>query len=233
VRLLLPMGDGLMYLSLSFSIPNRKMVNYQQSRKRPVIKRYQVGRTPAYTGPVRVYPKALTMNVGVVSDTTGGVQLLNGIALGTALDQRLGREVRCGLLRGNLLSYVTAATGVDQIHRILLVWDKQPNGAALAILDVLDATTVYAQQNIANTSRFKILWDVFHALNASAEPGSLKAIEVSIPIKKVAIYNSGGAGTVADIATGSLYLISLGNIAPGATAGGVAGTLRLTFSTDV
>jgi hypothetical protein len=232
VRLLLSMGDGLMYLSLSYSIPNRNMVNYSK-RSSAARKAYKVGRSSAYTGPVRAFPKALTMNVGIVSDTTGGIQLLNGIATGTALDQRLGREVRCGSLRGNLLSYVTATTGVDQLHRILLVWDRQPNGAALAILDVLDATTVYAQQNIANISRFKILWDVFHALNASPESGSLKAIELSCPIKKVVIYNSGTAGTVADIATGSLYLISLGNIAPGATAGGVAGTLRLTFSTDV
>ena len=172
--------------------------------------------------------KAVDTAVALNCDTTGAIQLLNGIQPGTGLDQRVGRRVSMVMMKARLQAAVTAGTGVDQFCRYLVVLDHQPNGAALAINDVILGGTT-SQVNLSNQVRFEILRDKRVYLNASGEPGSAAVIEFSIALNRDTQYNSGSAGTVADIATNSLYLIVLGSIAAGATAGAVAGSVRVRY----
>jgi hypothetical protein len=172
--------------------------------------------------------KALDTAVVAAVDTTGAIQLLNGIEPGTALNQRVGRQITMVKLQYHLQSIVTAATGIDQFHRLLVVLDKQPNGVALAINSVLDGGST-SQYNLSNQHRFVILYDKRFYLNASGEAGSGIVLDGTIGLSAVVQYNSGIAGTVADIATNSLYLIALGNVVAGATAGSLAGSVRLRY----
>lgn len=172
--------------------------------------------------------KAVDVSPNTAADTGGAILLLNGIAPGTALDQRVGRQVAMVKLNYHLLCSVTAATGIDQSHRVLVVRDKQPNGVALTIADVLTGGST-SQYNLSNQARFAILMDKRYYLNASGEPGSGLVLDGSIGINAIEQFNGGIAGTVADITTNSLYLIILGTAAPGVTAGIVAGQFRLRY----
>jgi hypothetical protein len=172
--------------------------------------------------------KIVDVNANSAANNGGAILLLNGVQPGTALNQRVGRQIQMRSLKYHLTAAVTAATGVDQIHRVLIVLDAQPNGAALAVGDVLDGGQS-SQVNISNQKRFKILFDERIYLNASGEPDSARLIDGSIGINTIVQYNTGVAGTVADIATNSLYMITLGSEAAGATAGTVAGTVRCMF----
>jgi hypothetical protein len=165
-----------------------------------------------------------------VADTTGAVILLNGIARGDDVSERIGRLVVMEGVEYTLVSYVTPGTGIDQTHRYLLVYDSQSNGTAPLITDVLVSASTVALPNLANKLRFKILADEVKALNATAEPGSywatgMRKRRISLPVR----FNSGDAGTVADIQTGALFLITLGSIAAGATAGSFSGRVRVTY----
>lgn len=175
--------------------------------------------------------KNVDVAVSLAANNGGAVLLLNGVAPGTALNQRVGRRILLRSLRYYLAASVTAATGVDQFHRVLVVLDSQPNGAALAAADVLDGGQS-SQVNISNQLRFKILLDRRIYLNASGEPDSARLIDGSIGMNTVVQFNSGVAGTVADIATNSLYLVVLGSEAAGVTAGTVAGTTRVRYSDE-
>jgi len=67
-------------------------------------------------------------------------------------------------------------------------------------------------------------------LNASGESGSERMFKFYRRLAHPVTFNSGDAGTVADITTGSLYLIYIGSIAAGATAGSIVGHCRIRYS---
>lgn len=173
--------------------------------------------------------KAVTIVANLPCDISGAVALLNGMVTGTGIDQRLGREVMLDWIEGHFESGVTASTGIDQYQRWLLVYDRQPNGAALTTSDVLDSVEPLSQLNLANSSRFSIIADRFFALNASAEPGSKKAFDIRFPLNKRVIFNAGTAGTVADITTGSLYLVTVGSVGAGVSAGSLRYSSRVVY----
>ena len=201
-----------------------------------------VGRTPTKRVQkvhrvVRGYPygtraelKAVDTTINQVADTTGAVTLLNGIARGDDINERVGRRVRLASLQASIVNYVTPATGIDQTHRCLIVYDKQSNGVAPAITDVLVSASTVAMPNLDNRQRFVILYDKLMHLNAAAEPGSMVAFKINKRLPYGVQFNSGDAGTVADIQTGGLFFITIGSIAAGGTAGTFSGRVRVRYT---
>lgn len=177
----------------------------------------------AARAPARAYADGEFKSVDVTgtpaTDTASGVLLLNGIARGDEIFERDGREVLMRSIQLTCQSNVTTGTGVDQTHRVLLVYDRQTNAAALTAAQVLTAVTVFSARNLENRRRFKILMDKRVTLNASGEPNSNIIWTFYRRLRHPITFNSGDAGTVADITTGSLYLVVVGNAAAGATAG--------------
>lgn len=173
--------------------------------------------------------KAVDVTSSLAADTTGALALMNGLVPGTGFSQRVGRQVQFVSLECNFLSKVTDGTGEDQYHRVLIVQDKQPNAGALTITDVLNSVSTASFPNLVNQKRFRILLDRRIYLNDDSEPGSGRVWAWSTPINIVTQYNDGNAGTVADIATNSLYFISIGSEAAGATAGTELCASRLRF----
>jgi hypothetical protein len=177
--------------------------------------------------------KVLVANGGILSNSTGAISLLNGIAPGFTIDGRLGRVVTLKQIKLDVQALVTPVTGVDQYNRFLVVYDHQPNGAALTILQVLNSVNVISARNFDNSARFEVLCDELHHLNASAEPDSNISFKVKIRRPLQTVFNSGTAGTIADIATGSLYVISIGSEVAGGTAGSVYFTATMPFISKV
>lgn len=174
--------------------------------------------------------KSVDVATQVATDTTGSLTLLNGIVPGVGFSQRLGRMV--AMQRADIFvnSVVTAATGIDQYQRVLVVMDRQANAAAPAITDILMSVSISAQYNLINAARFRILSDRRLYLNAAGEPGSGKAWKISLPMSSRVRYNDGTAGTVADIATNSVYFITIGSVAAGATAGSTGFNSRVRYT---
>lgn len=209
----------------------RRVVRRSTTRRAPV-RRYakQIPRGYPTASGVQGELKAVDTSLASAVDTTGAIALLNGIARGDDIGNRVGRQVTCKYLEARIAMGVTSGTGEDQYQRILIVQDRQPNGTALAITDVLVATNVYSQSNLDNRLRFRILYDKWFPLNASAEAGSAKSWEFKVPLNFVTQFNNGDAGTIADIQTNSLYAIVIGSKVAGVTAGSVAGRIRVRFT---
>lgn len=94
---------------------------------------------------------------GVIMDDS-----LNHIAQGNTESQRVGRKVVLKMLRMKGFIVNTAATTVgtmDNRYRIIVYCDKQANGATAAVTDILETASINAFRNLANQSRFKILYD--------------------------------------------------------------------------
>jgi hypothetical protein len=177
--------------------------------------------------------KVLTPQLSINADTTGAIALANGIVPGFDIAGRLGRLVTIKSILVDIEDFATAATGIDQYHRTLLVYDRQTNGAALAVTDVLSSVNVLAPYNFGNLARFVILYDQAHYLNAVSEPGSGLHYRIRVRRPLDVVFNAGTAGTVADIQSGSLYLIAIGNVAAGVAAGAIVSQFTIKFHSHV
>lgn len=173
--------------------------------------------------------KSLDVSGSPVLDTTGEVVLLNGLAPGSGINQRIGRQVHLKSVELHCTAQATAGTGVDQAARIMVVYDSQTNATALTIAQVLETALHNQFYNLENRNRFQILMDRWFPLNATGESGSMRTLNLRRKLNHMVTFNAGIAGSVADIVTGSVYLITLGSVAPGVTAGSAPFRCRIRY----
>jgi len=174
--------------------------------------------------------KSVDVAVSDDCDSTGAVLLVNGIARGDDIGERNGRQIVMKSFEIRAQDWATIGTGLAQSHRIMLVYDKQANGAALTVAMVLLTASITSPRNLENRQRFVVLMDKVVNL-AEDGAGGLSSVmwqaykRLNLPVT----FNSGDAGTVADIITGSLYLLYIGDKAAGAIAGTLSTRMRLRY----
>lgn len=207
-----------------------RVVKGKGPRRVPRMTRYRYVRTRKGYQPKEEF-KYKDSAVTTACDTTGALTLLNGLQTGDDSINREGREVRIRSIQFKGFTGVTTGTGIDQYHRVLVVFDRQTNAAAPAITDILTANGTTAPRNLDNRRRFVILYDRTYSLNAAGEAGSAsRMLKYYKRFNLMETFNSGNAGTVADITTGSIYMITMGSVAAGATAGSASINVRVRFT---
>lgn len=208
-----------------------------RSRAPPTKRRTTYGLRPTYRGwnPRQFIRGEWKFLDTVINDqnvnTTPVLTLLNGLVPGNSASQRIGMKVQIKSLQMHLSNYVISGSGIDQIHRMWIVIDRQANGLAPTLAQIMTQADTMGLRNLENRRRFKIVMDKSFLLNATGEPGSSKLWKVYMKFKRpiVVEYNSGVAGTVADIVSNSLYFIQVGTSAAGVTAGKVIGNIRIRY----
>jgi len=178
--------------------------------------------------------KAVDFTVGLDATIAPSVRLLNGIARGDEITERTGREctMRSIEFRGEVKS--GTLQGVDQTIRVLIVYDRQTNATALTGSQVFvsagDQFDVFRPRNLENRRRFKILFDRTYYCSGTAESASGRTFKFYRKLNHPITFNNGDAGTVADITTGSLYAICVGDQPPGDTAGHLVAFSRIRYT---
>jgi len=144
-----------------------------------------------------------TLAAGSVAFTSAG--LLNGLVPNSTATGRIGRRVNMKSLYLRLtFQLATTSTGGAPL-RVLVIYDKQSNGAAPTATDVLTASTFVSPNNISNRDRFVTLCD---QITQPVSTGGTSQVALNIYKKlNMAIqFNAGTAGTIADITSGGVYL---------------------------
>lgn len=143
---------------------------------------------------------------------------LNIIPQGTGENNRIGRNVLVTKLmfKGELeLQSQVSTTDAHDIVRIIVYWDQQTNGAPAVVLDVLESLDINAFRNLANSKRFKILYDKKYVMNTGAATVVSSAI-VTAPITRNVNYYinmrmpvefNSTAGTIDEIKSNNLGVI--------------------------
>lgn len=157
-----------------------------------------------------------------VFDTTGSVTLLNGVATGADFTDRVGRKiVMKSLYMKGIIKPIDNNIG-NTLCRLIVVYDKQPNGAAPGITDVLKSSSPSAQLNMNNRDRFNIIIDKMWAIGATSDAvqQAFAGGPTVYTLKKYKRLNletlyGGTLSTIASINTGSLYMITLGDQSAG------------------
>ncbi len=156
------------------SIPRMKRTRTNGGPKRT----YKRKRTNGYTKPVLIGAEIKFHDIDI-DDTdvsnTGTIQAaLLTIPEGNREEQRIGRKlvIKKILWRYNILLPTTAtAAETSDIVRVMLIQDKQANGAQPAVLDILETADYQSFRQLANSQRFIILHDKTHVLNCGAGSG--------------------------------------------------------------
>lgn len=168
---------------------------------------------------------------------TGNLYLLNGSTQGdTPDDKRQGSDITVTSLQMRYHVYPGSDPAASPTEvRVIVFWDKQANSSFPTILrtvgtnGVLDDSTiaqpVHSPYSRMASSRYKILYDKVHVMNATAvrtfNPAtgattnmSVEAtyVSVKIPCKRIVKYtDTGNSGTQADIISNSLWLLTIGS----------------------
>lgn len=171
-----------------------------------------------------------------LAGTTGVFTLLHCPVPGTDYTNRIGRKTlaKSVYIKGRILcnrdSTPTAGYSPPQQGRMVIFIDNQPNGAAPALTDLLVSATPSSQLNPNNRDRFRVLVDkefffdpsvyVTTATQAQASlVNQVKGIKIFKVLNLETIFNSGSAGTIADINSGALYMLTMGSTADSSSAG--------------
>lgn len=162
---------------------------------------------------------------------TGTFAVLNGMAQGTGLGQRLGNQLSTkSVYYQYVLNFGTGP--VPNAIRHLLVWDKQPNGLSPLSTDVLGSnqstTTVdfiTAPMNLSNRDRFVILADERTTLSPNGDQ-----IRIMTGFRKINQRTDFGPSTAASTPnTGALCLIFFSDETVTANQPTVYGTWRVRY----
>jgi len=199
------------------------------SRKAGKAKMYQgrglVVRQPATTGYAKGLQRAYVKEKGYVDtafatyacNTTGSVTLLNVVAQGAAVTQRVGKKI---VMKGlQCRGYINAGSAGDVASAAyMIVYDKRPTGANPTIADILVSATSNSMNNDANAGRFRILKreDCVITGNEAAGANITDTTRVlatwwldlkSAPV----VFKAAGTGAIGDIEEGALYLVTIGD----------------------
>ena len=187
-----------------------------------------------YTPSIRPESKFVDVNLPLAANTTGAFQLLNPSQPGTGAGQRIGMKVSLTSVELRHQNYCTVTTGMTQLHRVIIVLDTQPNGVALALLQVLVAVDVYSPKTLANRNRFRLLSDKVVQVGSYLQSNCRVYSHTYIKFRKPIIveFNNGVAGTIGDIVNNAIFVILIGSEPAGATAGTMYGYSRIRY-TDV
>jgi len=165
----------------------------------------------------------------------------NAMAKGTDYNTRIGRKILIKSIytRITISPRVAGTPNGNATARTLLIWDLHPKGEGQPnltdIFQVLGAGTTTMNStvlmNLNYRERFVVLWDKTIALGfmgAAANGESCVHIKKYKKVNLSVTYNNTGAG-IANIATGALYLVSLGDsVTPNFPKG--VGVVRIRYS---
>ncbi|AUM61631.1 capsid [uncultured virus] len=193
---------------------------------------FRLQRAPGMSRELGYVDLALT---GFNFDTTGSIVLLNTVAQGASVNQRVGKKIRMkGIQCRGIHQNNSAATTND--CAVLIVYDKRPTGALPTATDILVSANSFAFNNDANAGRFQILKRHDFCLNgnSSAAANQLDTMSMSadfyLDLKGLeVVYKAAATGAIGDIEQGALYCITVGNNTAG--TGGATGFMgfRLRF----
>lgn len=157
-----------------------------------------------------------TTATAVNAPTTGVIQaVFTVIPQGTTEITRVGGKITVTNfnVRGNFSLTTTALSGTpnNDVVRMILFIDKQTNGAAPAVTDILKSANGQAYMNLDNVDRFQILKDKMIKVGFTAS-GSTNLVGDLVPWKinkkmNLPIHYSSTTGAITEVKSNNIYML--------------------------
>ncbi len=178
----------------------------------------------AYRSPRSYQPGELKFHdvdhddAAIVANWTLNATSINLIPQGVTEITRIGRKctIKKIMWRGSLQrgAQVAAAAG-GEIVRLLVVQDKQCNGATATVTGVLESDDYASFRNLANAGRFIIHMDQMFAMNASAGDGDGTTEDYASARQHFSFFKdvniplefSAAAGAITELTSNNLFIM--------------------------
>ena len=161
-----------------------------------------------------------TADTSATAVATAGIirndSLVDGITQGSGPSGRLGNRILVKKVLFNYSGHITStATPGDacDILRFMIVQDKQCNGSAATVGEVLESANMNSFNDLETSSRFKILYNKFHVMNTFGAYSTQNsrsyihfqgAIDCNIPVQF-----SASTGAVGDVSTNNIFVLAI------------------------
>ncbi len=178
---------------------------------------------------------AANISAGVILNS-GSINL---IVQGISESQRIGRKCTIKKIgwRGLITRIADASSvlPVPMTTRIMLVLDKQANGATAAVTDVLETANYQSFNNLSNKGRFVVYSDQTHVMNSVNGAGNGTANDASAVQKEFTFFKkvdiplefSAAAGAITELRSNNLFVLMISSASQGVI--GLDSKVRLRF----
>lgn len=183
---------------------------------------------------VDFYGAGVAPQIQLISSSAPSITLVNGCAVGTNFNNRIGRSIHMKSLRirGAIFPSGNAGTTAGEYLSIYCVYDRQTNGAAPIYPDIFQSVdsggggnnAVFDFPNLNNSERFIVLWEehlqVANTAAAAANNAQSDNIQDQtimhqydkyIKLNDLPINFSTTGDGVADVASGALFIVTCGS----------------------
>lgn len=142
-----------------------------------------------------------------------GITCLNLVQQGATSYNRIGAKILVKSIDYRCVLSLHGAAPTVNWARVMLVWDKQPNGAYPAFSDILSDNVSTAPDfssglNMANKDRFTVLRNQVVPFSVTGDNATYVKWFVKTRIETMFKANTGAIG---DITTGAIYLVAFSN----------------------
>lgn len=150
-----------------------------------------------------------TIKTATTASTVGTIlsDTLNAPTQGDDTNSRDGRQIICKslYLKGRVTKAKHATIDSDSC-RVVVYWDRQPNGAATTISQLFSSADIDCHVNPLFNQRFVILSNKVYDLNSGGWDGTTsfevnESFDLFIPLKDIPVTFKTNVGTVADCET--------------------------------
>jgi hypothetical protein len=156
---------------------------------------------------INVEEKYIDSTATINPSSTASLVLLNGMATGTSAITRNGQSIKSVSLSGSFIMSINQSANTTFVRTTIVV-DTQSNGAVFAASDLFVVpASVLSQYVVGYEQRFHTLFDNVSTVSLGGPESCIKPVVCMNTCNFHVSYNLGTAGTVADIAKNSLYLI--------------------------
>ena len=153
-------------------------------------------------------------------DTAGTVTLINPLAAGAGVDQRVGRQAYMRYVNvGGMISPV-GVLATPARSDVYVIYDRQPSGALPNINTILQANETGSQLNLEYRERYVVIAHETYVIGAPQVAGpsispNVHAVSIAKRFNLRTTFIA-DAAAIASISSGALYLVTIGNVAAGA-----------------
>lgn len=204
----------------------RRQASYAANRLIAVprgVPMYAVGRSQLARGEVKFFDVTVALaTVGLPlpslppsgaepASAFTGITELNCVQQGATSYNRIGTKILMKSIHFNCLLSMQGSAPTSNSCRLMLVYDRQPNGSFPALSAILSDNISSAPNftcgvNMANRSRFLILRDQYYAFNLNGT--TIQPVSMFVKTKLETQFSS-NAGNIGDINTGALFFVAM------------------------
>lgn len=189
--------------------------NFRKPKKTLKAKVDKLERLVKEDQPEMKFQLSFQTNIASLVNATPQLVLLNGLLQGVnELNNRIGAKVRWKFLNVKYCIrtvIATLPTGSTVGCRVMMVWDKMPQGTTLPIGNLLyDSPPLALSQKdfvTRSQSRFNIIYDKIHYISNFGGNSQVAYVEKYMRLNTVTEYPRNTLGDINDIDRNSLYLI--------------------------